>query len=51
MVSWGRIKPNPAVGIDNNLDEEGGVKKEKVEEVPIFDAATALFPGVPTRRW
>ena len=31
VISGGWIKPNPAVGIDNNLDEEGGVEKEKVE--------------------
>ena len=31
VVSWGWIKPNPAVGIENDLDEERGVEKEKVE--------------------
>ena len=50
MVSWGWIKPNPAVGIENDLDEERGVEKEKVEGSAHLQMSRFLSsPAAPQR--
>ena len=50
VISWWWIKPDPAIGIDNDLDEEGGVDKEKVDRDPNLQVPRLLSSPVAPQR-